>query len=375
MGEGLDAFRRGDGQTAYTKLKGAVDAGSTHPDAHMGLAIVARMLKRYETARDASAHVVRLDPENCEALIIHADALAGLGQNHAANQAYMRALQAAPPGGQASPHLARELERVEKETATAARRYEDHLRARAEEAGLKDPGGQSRIGQALDIMFGRKQVYHQKPLRFYLPELPQIQFYDKAVFEWAAEIEAAAPAIQVEAAAVYESGDGIEPYVPKTVRPGTTDHAGMAGNENWGAYHFFRQGKTYPEHLERCPATAAALSKVPQPSLPGNSPTALYSVLKPGASIPPHMGMMNVRLIAHLGLRIPDQCGLRVGNQTRAWDEGSLLIFDDSIEHEAWNRSNETRVVLLFDLWRPELTEEERHFAKAIYAGIASFPS
>lgn len=371
--EGLEAFGRGDGPAAFQTLKTAVDAGSRDIDVHMALAIVARILKRFETARDAADEVVRQDPKNCEALIIRGDALTGLGQDKEANFTYMQALQAAPPAPQTPPHLRKELERVKTRTGAAAKRYEEHLRERVGAAGFHDPSGRTRIGQALDIMFGRAQVYQQRPLRFYFPELPQIQFYDPGDFPWAAEVEAAAKEIQAEAAAVYESGGGLEAYVPKMVRPGSTDHAGMAGNENWAAFHFYRQGEAYTDHHAQCPATMAALSKVPQPSLPGNSPTALYSVLKPETAIPPHNGMMNVRLIGHLALRIPTDCGLRVGNQTREWEEGRLLIFDDSIDHEAWNKSKETRIVLLFDLWRPELTEEERHFAHAIYAGITDF--
>jgi aspartyl/asparaginyl beta-hydroxylase (cupin superfamily) len=70
---------------------------------------------------------------------------------------------------------------------------------------------------------------------------------------------------------------------------------------------------------------------------------------------------------------VPDQCGLRVGNEVRPWREGELLIFDDSIEHEAWNRSNEIRVVLLFDIWRPELSQDERTLLSAMLTSIDRF--
>ncbi len=372
--EGLDAFRRGNAQAAFDRLKAAADAGAQDRDVHMGLAIVARLLKRFDIASEAATRVLAQEPRNCEAMILKADALAGLGQTKDANAAYMQALRIAPPAHQLEPHLKQDLARAQSQAAKAAQAYEDHLRQRVIEAGLNESGGQSRIGQSLDIMFGRKQVYQQQPLRFYLPELPQIQFYDAHSFPWVKDLEAAAPEIIREAAAIYEQGAGLEPYVPQTDRPGgPRDHAAMAGNQNWSAFHFYRQGEAYQDHLARCPATAAALSRIPQPAIPGNSPTALFSVLKPGAVIPPHHGMMNVRLIGHLGLKIPGDCSLRVGNQTRAWREGEVLIFDDSIEHEAWNKSAEVRIVLLFDLWRPELTEDERRFAQAIYEGITSF--
>lgn len=99
------------------------------------------------------------------------------------------------------------------------------------------------------------------------------------------------------------------------------------------------------------------------------SPTIMFSLFRGHARIPAHTGMFNTRLICHLPLIVPPGCGFRVGNETREWREGKLLIFDDSIEHEAWNDSGEDRVVLIFDVWRPELSEQERHEVSALFAG------
>jgi aspartyl/asparaginyl beta-hydroxylase (cupin superfamily) len=87
---------------------------------------------------------------------------------------------------------------------------------------------------------------------------------------------------------------------------------------------------------------------------------ALMSVLRPGTHIQPHHGMLNTRLIVHVPLVTAPECRLRVGPEVRDWVEGRPLIFDDSFEHEAWNRGPETRAVLLFEIWRPELDAEER---------------
>jgi aspartyl/asparaginyl beta-hydroxylase (cupin superfamily) len=83
-------------------------------------------------------------------------------------------------------------------------------------------------------------------------------------------------------------------------------------------------------------------------------------MLKAGAHIGAHTGMYNTRLICHLPLIVPPGCSFRVGNQVREWEAGKLLIFDDTIEHEAWNDSGEDRVMLIFDIWHPELTEQEK---------------
>jgi aspartyl/asparaginyl beta-hydroxylase (cupin superfamily) len=83
--------------------------------------------------------------------------------------------------------------------------------------------------------------------------------------------------------------------------------------------------------------------------------------------------MLNMRLICHLPLIVPDGCWLRVGNETREWRDGELLIFDDSIEHEAWNDGTETRVVLLFEIWRPEIREDERRALTAMFEAITAY--
>ncbi len=83
--------------------------------------------------------------------------------------------------------------------------------------------------------------------------------------------------------------------------------------------------------------------------------------------------MLNSRLICHLPLIVPPGGWLRVGGETRFWEEGRLLIFDDSIEHEARNPSDRLRVVLIFDIWRPELSEAERRGVSAIFDAIDAY--
>ena len=122
-----------------------------------------------------------------------------------------------------------------------------------------------------------------------------------------------------------------------------------------------------PAAAARCPATAAALAHVPQAELPGRAPTAFFSILKPRTRIPPHTGVSNTRTIVHLPLIVPPGCGFRVGGETREWVEGQAFAFDDTIEHEAWNDSDEARVVLILDVWNPYLTAVERTLLQEFY--------
>jgi aspartyl/asparaginyl beta-hydroxylase (cupin superfamily) len=99
----------------------------------------------------------------------------------------------------------------------------------------------------------------------------------------------------------------------------------------------------------------------------------MFSALAPKSRIPPHNGETNARVVAHLPLIVPDGCLYRVGFEQRTWHVGETLIFDDTIEHEARNDSDELRVVLIFDLWNPLLTLEERELVKAMTKRARAF--
>ena len=116
-----------------------------------------------------------------------------------------------------------------------------------------------------------------------------------------------------------------------------------------------------------------ALAGAPQPDQPGRTPTAMFSLLLPHTHIPPHSGVSNVRLVTHLPLIVPSDCRFRVGNETRAWQTGQAWVFDDTIEHEAWNDSEQLRVVLIFDIWHPQLSRAERALIGAMTRGISAF--
>jgi aspartyl/asparaginyl beta-hydroxylase (cupin superfamily) len=224
----------------------------------------------------------------------------------------------------------------------------------------------------LQIVSGRSQPYLQQPTSFYYPRLPQIPFYDPAEFGWTAALAAALPAIRAEAEAVMAHGDGIAPYVEADPDRPNKGHALLA-DARWSAFHLFRNGLPIADHAARCPATMAALAQAPLPRIAGTAPMALFSILAPHTHIPPHNGMLNTRLICHLPLIVPNGCRLRVGAETRDVRAGEVLLFDDSIEHEAWNDSDAPRAILLFEVWRPELTEAERQALTVMFETVAAY--
>jgi aspartyl/asparaginyl beta-hydroxylase (cupin superfamily) len=117
----------------------------------------------------------------------------------------------------------------------------------------------------------------------------------------------------------------------------------------------------------------AALTLLDQPRATGRSPAAMFSILKPRTHIPPHTGVANTRLVLHLPLIVPQGCGFRVGGETRPWREGEAFVFDDTIEHEAWNDSDRPRAVLICDVWNPSLSASERARIAAVMGALDRF--
>lgn len=224
---------------------------------------------------------------------------------------------------------------------------------------------------------GRRQIYQNQCAGVHYPFLPADEFFDRHHFPWMAGIEAQTPAIRAELAALLEDpGDALRPYVRMEAGTPESIWSPLDNRLDWGACFLWEYGEPNQPVLDRCPATAAALAAIPGAHIPGRSPSAFFSLLKPHTRIPPHTGVTNTRAIVHLPLIVPPGCGFRVGGETRAWEEGKAFAFDDTIEHEAWNDSDRLRAVLIFDVWNPHLTPREqdlltRYFAAADATGFA----
>ncbi|NUR44827.1 MAG: aspartyl/asparaginyl beta-hydroxylase domain-containing protein [Sphingomonas sp.] len=252
--------------------------------------------------------------------------------------------------------------------ATVQARMDARREATLTTRGLPPSKRSPRLTEALDIAAGRRRRFVQEPTAFTYPGLPAIQFFDPAQFDWVPTIEAAAPAIRAELDALLSAGtDDFRAYVQhQTVTPEA--NKALLGKKDWSILPLCENGWLMPTVIEKCPVTWETVLKLPLPRISGWGPTVVFSLLKAGAHIAPHSGMFNTRLICHLPLIVPDGCRFRVGNEVREWEEGKLMTFDDTIEHEAWNDSEEDRVVLIFDVWRPELSEQERFELTALFS-------
>ncbi|MBB3691542.1 aspartyl/asparaginyl beta-hydroxylase domain-containing protein [Sphingomonas sp. BK580] len=358
---GYAAWQRGDAVAARQAFETVAAAGVATPQLWLLLA-QARAATGTERRAVAEAldRVLAAEPRDRQALVLRGDYAE---DDRAACSFYGLALASASEAERAQPPLRAAQERL----AAASRRFADHLRAQVAAA---DAG--PRFAEAVALVTGEKQLYLQQPTSFFFPGLPHRQFFDAAEFDWAPALVAAAPAIRAELEALIASGSGSAPYVQADPTRASRGHT-LLDDPRWSAFHLLENGAPHPGNAPRCAATLAALPAAPLPHIAGRSPMALFSVLRPHTHIPAHHGMLNTRLIVHLPLIVPERCRLRVGNEERAVRAGELMIFDDSIEHEAWNDSDEARVVLLFEVWRPELTAAERAGLTTLFGAVGLY--
>ena len=368
---GIAALQNGDGLAARRAFETIVATGRATVQIWLWLAQACDLMDDRAAVMAHVARVLEADPTNPYALVMAGEVQTRSGNDRAAIAWYESALNAAQ-GRQLPPDLIGRLQRAAAVREAAFARFEAEIMGALGDAGVDAQTTGSRFGEALQIVSGRSQPYLQQPTSFYYPRLPQIPFYVPADFAWTGALAAALPAIRAEAEAVMAHGDGIAPYVEADPDRPNKGHALLA-DARWSAFHLFRNGLPIADHAARCPATMAALAQAPLPRITGTAPMALFSILAPHTHIPPHNGMLNTRLICHLPLIVPDGCRLRVGAETRDVRAGEVLLFDDSIEHEAWNDSDAPRAILLFEVWRPELTEAERQALTVMFETVAAY--
>jgi aspartyl/asparaginyl beta-hydroxylase (cupin superfamily) len=370
--DGVGALRQGNAAAAQQAFGRVAASGRANAQVWLLLAHAARQSGDNTAEDEALEALLKADPASIRGLIMKGDRLAGTGDARAATSFYRRAVGLAAGAGELPADLRAEVERAERAMRDAESAFRAHLNAELASRGVAAPAG--RFRQSLEIMTGARQVFFQQPTEYFFPELPHIQFYDPALFPWAGALETQADAIRAECAALLERRELFRPYLVTAADRPRSDVHGLADNPDWSSFYLWEHGAPVEENAALCARTVAALEKVPLARISVRAPVVMFSWLKPGARIPPHTGAMNARLICHLPLIVPPGCGFRVGNEVREWEVGKLLVFDDTIEHEAWNDSGEDRVVLIFDVWRPELSEEERRSVAALFEAVDAFP-
>lgn len=366
--EGYDALQRGQATIARSRFEAVTQSGRANGQVWLLLAVACRADNDNGAEERALDRLLALEPQTVRGHIMKGDCRARAGDDRGALRHYEIAGLIAK--NQNLPaDLQAELQRAEAWVAKFNAHVVEEREAKLVERGFPPEKRSARFQASLDILAGTRRIFVQEPTGYYFPGLPQIQFYDTADFDWVPAVEAATAAIREELVALLSAGaEGFRPYMQAHADRPRADVNPLLDNNDWSALFLCENGQMSDDVIARCPATWEALQVAPMRRIT-NSPTVMFSLLRPGARITAHTGTHNARLICHLPLIVPPNCHFRVGNEVREWEVGKLLIFDDSIEHEAWNDSDEDRVVLIFDIWRPELSEQERQEIAALFLG------
>jgi hypothetical protein len=368
--DGLQAMQRGDSTSARHAFEKVVAAGRATTQLWLLLADACIAGRDSRRAHEALDRVLAAEPRNIFALLLKGDLYDGQADDRAAISYFRRALSTAGAAGALPGDLPQRLDVARSKVALLEKRFESHLSDQLALAGIADIP--PRLAEAIRIASGQQEIYVQEPTSFYYPGLPQRAWYDPAEFGWVAAFEEAAGRLADEVRAVLEEPTGLVPYVEAPRDRPSRGHS-LLNDPRWSAFHLLKDGLVVEENARRCPLAMKLLESAPIPEIQGRSPMAMVSVLRPGTHIPPHTGMLNTRLICHIPLIVPEGCRLRVGADTREVAFGKAMIFDDSIEHEAWNDGDSARAVLLFEIWRPELDEGERAALTAVFDSVSAY--
>jgi aspartyl/asparaginyl beta-hydroxylase (cupin superfamily)/Tfp pilus assembly protein PilF len=364
---GVRMLSRGAPEQAQLLFARATSADPRHPSLWANLASSLKALGRRAEEIEAIERALALEPRHLSALLQKGAYLEETGDPRNAARTYQNVLDAMPPGAEIPPHLRQAFDDARGKVKADQDALADALEKSLAEARQRHGGQrQLRVDRCLDTLLGKRRVFHSQPTWMYFPELAAIEFFDRSWFPWLEDLESATGEIRNELLRVLVSDrEGLQPYIDFPAGLPIDQFAQLNRSRKWSAYFLWNQGKAVPAHIARCPTTAQTLEeKVPRCRVEGRAPTAFYSILDPETRIPPHTGVTNTRLTVHLPLVVPPNCGFRVGSTQREWVAGEAWVFDDTIEHEAWNLSDAPRAVLIFDVWNPLLTEAERDMIK-----------
>ncbi|MEI6487138.1 MAG: aspartyl/asparaginyl beta-hydroxylase domain-containing protein [Sphingomonadales bacterium] len=359
----MAALRQNDAPRAIAAFAAAVAADPAAAILHYNLANAHALAGDAAAQHTALNNALDRDPYMAHALLARGRLAHALGHAAAALADFKRLLAIVPdgetgggPSFQAGLAEARTL--VAAETQSLAARLAETV---AHADAIASPAEAERFRHAVDIQLGRRRAYVHQPLVLNYPYLPAIQYFDRSLFPWLTELEAATPIIRAELQALLAAGGGgFAPYVRYPPGAPVNQWAELNHSNAWAACFFIEHGVPNPAMAQHCPQTAALLARLPLLDLPGRGPVAFFSLLKPNTRIPPHTGATNIRSIIHLPLIVPEGCTFRVGNETRPWIEGEAFAFDDTIEHEAINPTDQLRAVLIVDAWNPFIGAGER---------------
>ncbi len=333
----------------------------TNFTAWMKLAAMANAMGDAQAAIDAAQGALAVRPLDFTALLMRAMQLQALGRLDEAGEGYGRALAQVPERvpSQMEPVLQTAQHRY---AAWQGRQFQILSNAVAAVTPMTD-----KFERFIHSALRSEPMEREGPTLYCYPGLGETAFFDDGLFDWFAELETATETIEAEFHAVVSAEAAqLVPYIQYPEGVPLDQWESLNHSRDWTAIHLLQNGRLIDATASHCPQLMALLAKLPQPNVKGAGPNAMFSLLAPGAHIPPHTGIANSRLVCHLPLIVPKGCWFRVAKDRRLWERGKAWVFDDTVEHEAMNPSDKLRVVMIFDIWHPALDATERAGVTAV---------
>jgi aspartyl/asparaginyl beta-hydroxylase (cupin superfamily) len=375
LASATQALGRRDAAAALQILQHAATVAPRDPMVHLYTAVALKDLGRPDEEMAAVTRTLTIDPYFYPALLHKAMLLERLGKRRQAASVFGDVLKIMPDPETVAPSLRKAAEHARAAVEENRQSLERHLDTALAELRKRHSATRlDRFEETLKVMTGSRKRYSPEPVKFHFARLPPLQFYDNELFPWIPALEAATEDIRRECEMVLaEQRDEFDPYIQYPPGAPVNQWHELNHSRRWSTYFLWQHGQRVDSHLERCPRTAAVLESLPMAYTANHAPNVVFSALEAHTAIPPHNGDTNARLIVHLPLILPPNCTFRVGNDTREWQYGKAWVFDDSVEHEARNDSDQLRVQLMFDVWNPYLTESERDLVSAMLNGLREY--
>jgi aspartyl/asparaginyl beta-hydroxylase (cupin superfamily) len=354
-------------------LEAARNSAPDNPAICLNLAFVFRAVGDQAGEGAALADALSIDPYFYPALLARGAMEERLGEMRAASETYRCALKIVPPLDQMPEPLRKRIAHAEEVVRADRSALEELLQPKIDALSARYPAEKlERISHCKDWMVGSRKIYSPEPAMLHIPYLPALQFYDNAAFPWLESLEAAAEGIRDEFLKVFaeDNEDGFRPYINRPDGVPLNQWQELNRNPRWSVFPLWENGQYVESNGRRCPHTVEVLRGISMCTIPNFAPNVVFSLLAPKTTIPAHCGDTNARLIGHLPLIVPEGCRFRVGNETRPWRVGKAWLFDDTINHEAWNDSDQLRVILMIDIWNPFLSGPEREGVSALLNGV-----
>lgn len=329
--------------------------------AWMKLAAMANAMGDVQAALDAADGALAVHALDFMALMLRATQLHALGRYEESGNTYGRALAQAPAS--VPPQLVPVLKTAQQRYAHWQQQQFEKLVSAVKRVTPVTAKIEKFIASALHM----EPMEREGPTHYCYPGLGEDGFYDRSLFSWFSQLEAATDTLEAEFKVIVDTEAAeLVPYIQYPDGVPLDQWSALNNNHNWTAIHLLQNGRRIENNVRHCPHTMALLQELPQPQIAGAGPNAMFSLLAAGAQIPPHTGIANTRLVCHLPLIVPEGCWFRVGDDQRNWKRGAAWAFDDTVDHEAMNSSDKLRVVFIFDIWHPSLDETERAAVSAV---------